>query len=410
MFRRWVILGAALLALVGVGGWGLLGRSDYHVRVVLPTAPQVIKGAIVNVNGFDVGKVASIHPVNNHAIVDVTLDDGVSPLHDGAKVDVSWKAVLGERHLEVHDGPAANAAIPDGGILRGQMPEPVEIDKVLDALDPHTRDHVSSLVKQLNGTLQGHEPDVNSTVRTAGPALNALGQVLQGLGSDGGSIKELVGNTDNMVTTLAQRDQQVSGIVEQLSVATQKTAQQRQRLSQGLKDLPGTLRDANGTLSNVPGTVHHTVPLLRDLQPATRQLPELSRNLSPLLQDVRPATAQLRPTLDATSNLLEYTPGLLESAHATLPTANSALHDLKPALPYLRAFSPELVGWMSNWGSANANFDRNGHYFRTSVNEGTSSANVNPGVLPPGISNNPYPAPGALENQPWTDAFGSGVR
>ncbi|MBB2506588.1 MCE family protein, partial [Amycolatopsis echigonensis] len=108
--------------------------------------------------------------------------------------------------------------------------------------------------------------------------------------------------------------------------------------------------------------------------------------------------------------LLNYTPGLLDTAHATAPGLNSAVSSLMPALSFLRPFTPEAVGLLSNWGSASANYDANGHYGRIYVQAGASSVNVNPGIVPPGFTSNPTPLPGSPVGQPWTDAFGSGIR
>lgn len=407
---RRILIGLVVLTLIGAGTWSLFRSTPYRVSVVLPTAPNVIKGAIVQVNGFQAGEVSDIRATDNHAVLDVALDSAYAPLHDGAKVNVQWKAVLGERQLAITDGSKGNATLPSGGMISGQMPEPVEIDTVLAALDPSTRAHLASLIQRLNSTTNGHEQDLNATIKSAGPAVKALGEVLRNLGNDGPAIKQLVTRMDGMVTALANRDKDISAIVEELGKATNATARQRQQLSTALRQLPGTLQSANTTLGDLPPAVRNTLPVLHDLQPVTQKLPALAANLSPVLQELRPTIATLRPTLGAAASLLQNTPGLLDSAHGVLPGLNSTVTELTPALGFLRPYTPELIGWMSNWGSATANYDVNGHYMRSSINGGGSSADVNPGAPIPGVRNDPYPLPGSLENQPWTDAFGSGER
>jgi phospholipid/cholesterol/gamma-HCH transport system substrate-binding protein len=108
--------------------------------------------------------------------------------------------------------------------------------------------------------------------------------------------------------------------------------------------------------------------------------------------------------------LLNHTPALLDSLHAVLPGLNSLVGDLTPALGYLRPYTPEAAGVLANLGSASANYDSNGHYTRIFIQAGLANANVNPGVVPPGFSRTPDPYPGEAGNQPWTDAFGSGMR
>lgn len=410
--RRLVTLGLAALVAIGVGAvaWNQLG-NDYHVRVVLPSAPNIIPGGLVQVNGFEAGEIESIEPVDNQAVLELALDDEVAPLHDGAWVEVSWKALLGERHLAVFDGARSNAPIPDGGIMRGKMPEPVEMDTVLRALNPKTRKHLTSLVRQLDGTLDGHEADVRETVRTAGPALNALGAILRDMGSDGPAIKQLIRNTDKMVGTLIRRDDELSTVVNEMSNLVRDTAQQRQRLGAAMKRMPATLDTTKRTLGTLPRTVDQTVPLLQDLRPAMEKLPEMSGHLAPVLRNLRPTIDELRPTLASMAELLHFTPGLLDSADATLPGVNRAVKDLNPALAFARIYTPETVGYLSNWASAGAGYDKNGHYVRPIGLQGSTSWNEMPTrTLPPGVKRSPYPRPGEIEGQPWTDAYGSGMR
>ncbi|MYW71927.1 MlaD family protein [Pseudonocardia sp. SID8383] len=398
------------LMVLATGGWALIDSIPYRVSVVLPTAPNVIEGGKVLVNGFEAGQVDKVRSEDGKAVLEMNLEKDFAPLHDGAEVSVAWRAVLGERQVVVKDGPATAPEIPDGGRISGAMPEPIEVDRVLSALDPETRTRLAGTLQGLDQTLTGSEQDVNATIRSAGPALGALGDVLRGLGNDGPAIKELIGHTSTVVDTLVKRDGDIRSIVSDLSTSAAATAQQRQQLDAALKKLPGTLNTAKTTLDQVPETVDKTLPLLEKLQPVAAKLPEFSRNLSPVLQELRPTVGELRPTLDSASTLLNHTPALLDSAHATVPGVDSLVRDVTPALTYLRPYTPELLGWMSNWGSATANYDANGHYMRSTINEGASSLNVNPGVMPPGIEKDPHPVPGAIEGQPWTDAYGGGAR
>lgn len=408
--RRLLTIGLVGAALVGAAGIALASSDDYRVSVVLQSATNVVEGGTVQIDGFEAGTVEDIAVQDGKAKLTLALNTNYAPLHDGAVVKIVWKAVLGERLIAVTDGPDSNATIPDGGMISGEMPVPMEVDQVLAALDEPTRQRLASLIRRLDGTVQGNEQDLNQTVRSAGPALAALGEVLRALGTDGPAIKQLVNQLDGIVTTLVNRESNVRNVIDQVSTTTRVTAQQKEALAEVLGKLPETLRTADTTLGHVPGVADKAVPLLRDLQPATEKLPSVARNLRPVLSDLRPLVAELRPTLTAAQNLLTYTPGLLDSAHATFPGANSLVADLAPALSFLRPFTPEAAGILANWGSANANYDSNGHYARIYVQAGAGSINVNPGVMPPGYTKDLTPQPGSLVDQPWTDAFGSGVR
>lgn len=396
--------------LLVAAGVVLSGGQPYRVSVALASATNVVKGAPIQVNGFEAGTVSSIAVRDGQALLELDMDSDLAPLHEGAVVTVIWKAVLSERRVQIEDGPATGLELPSGTRLPSGMPKPTELDQVLNELDEPTRAELASFVRRLDTTFDGSEADINATLRSAGPALGSLGSVLQALGTDGPAIQALVTRLDGMLTTLASREQDVRTVVEELSRTSSAMVQRRVELAGTLDALAPTLEQANLTLGRVPGVVSESKPLLADLRSATERLPSFARNARPLLADLRPLTAELRPTLEAARLLLDSTPGLLDTATGTLPALSAALGMLEQPVDYLRPYTPETAGFLSNWNSSFANYDSNGKYARVFGMEGTSSFDENPGFVPPGITYDPYPLPGAIVEEPWADAFGSGIR
>lgn len=408
MARR-ILLGVVVLALFG-GLAAVLGRGgSFTAAAVLPNAGNLFVGSSVMYDGYEAGSVKSIDVKDGKAVVELAIDDEFGPLHDGATVEVIWKAALGERLVRVVDGPAENAELPDDAMLRGIQREPVELDAVLSALDGPTRQHLASLVTRLRGTLSGREDDANASLRSAGPALRELGSVLREVGADGEAIRQVVAQFDETMGILATRDESLQQIVTSLASATRTVAEQEEGLGATLEKLPPVLQRATGTLARVPRTVDVTLPLLEELAPATANLRSVSRNLEPLLRDLRPTVAQLQPTLDSLSQLLGITPGLLDAGTATVPEVDDAMTGLTPALDFLRPYTPEIAGWATSWGSAGANYDTNGKYVRFHIQTGPEALipSSRPGL---GVTQNLTPAPGAPVGQPWTDAYGSEMR
>lgn len=401
-----------LAALLLLGGGLVLKAADgdYRVQVALPSATKVVEGAPVLVDGFEAGKVDALEVKDGQALVTLRLDSDFAPLHEGAEVAVSWRAALSERNISVTDGPQSAPEIEDGAAIAGLMPKDVEIDEILAALDAPTREHVQGLVEDLAATLDGRETEMNRTISAAGPTLDALGQVLRALGSDGPAIRNLVTRLNELVGRLAARDQDVQRITSNLATMTQQVANRHSDLAATLQELPETLRQANETLGNVPDVVSAAAPLLEDLDPATARLQPVAADLSPLLRDLRPLAADLRPALAAAERLLGVTPGLLDVSHDVLPGVTSAIDGAKVPVEKIRPYTPEAVGMLSTWASALSNYDADGYFARIYAQAGLATPVVNPGVVPPGVSVDPYPDPGAVVGQPWTDAAGSGVR
>ncbi len=378
------VLAGVIILLLIVGGIVLVTTpAEYKATAFLPSGnPNIIEGAPVLINGFPQGKVDKLVPQGQGAEITIAADSDVAPLHAGAVVFVQWSAAVGERLIQVNDGPATNPEIPDGGRIEGNMPKPMELSDVLAALDPATRSRLGPVVQQLQTTLAGHEQDLNKTLATAGPAFTAIGNVFRGVAIDEPAIDQLVTDTNELVTRAGTHDQDIAGIVNDLSVSTHDTAQQREALRQVLQKLPPTLDQARSTLGKVPGATDAAVPLLEDAKTTTDKLPSVAGHLAPVLKDLRPTIAQLKPTLEAASQLLDETPGLLDAGNVTLPKVGDTFGKVSPALQDLQPFTPCVVGFLSTWASATAYYDANGQYGHIPVREGPESVDDTP-VVPP---------------------------
>src|SRR5581483_151248 len=128
--------------------------------------------------------------------------------------------------------------------------------------------------------------------------------------------------------------------------------------------------------------------------------------------DLRPSVNDLRPTLEATRDLLDLTPDLLDSARDDLPTLTHMAKDYRPAAAFLRPYTPEFVGWITNWGMAFAHYDSQGHMWSGLLAAGSDALGESV-VRPPGSQLRAEPKPGESVGQPWndaTDAAGGGER
>ncbi|MCQ4080818.1 MlaD family protein [Streptomyces sp. RB6PN25] len=408
---KWLV-GVSLVAIFALAAGYLLasGGSGYEVQLVMPNAANLLNGSKVEIDGMPVGSVRKLETRDNSALVTVSVDSSHAPLHTGSKAQVEWQGVLGERVVELLPGPASNPAIPKGSLLAAGT-EQVELDQVLAALDPATRAHLDSTVQQLDAALKSKPQNLQDTLQAAGPAVQELGSVLQAVGQDGPAITSLISDLQKMTDPLAQRRAELQTVVGKLTSAMSSMATEQSQLQQALGQLPSTLDAAQKTMDTVPAAVDSTVPLLQDLRPATQQLTSVSKNLSPLLVDLRPTIAELGPVLQSANTLLKWTPSLLDSTHGVVPGVTQAADQLNPAVDFLRPYTPDLVGWLTNWGATFGNYDAQGHYFHALVQVSTSVLNDNPGI-DAGLTGGPNstPPPGMASGQGWVDANGSTAR
>lgn len=403
-----------VIALVAVGSlltWGIVKLTsgpDYHLTLLMPSASTAFKDGSVMIKGQRVGHVTSVGVRDGQAEVKVAIDDEYAPLHAGTTARIKWASVLGTRMIELVPGAETNPEMPSGHLVTGNA-EAVDIDELLSTLDAPTRKQLQTLVAQLNKTLAGTQPDLQKTLTRAGPTVKAIADLLSAIAQDGPALKKIIKELHGVTSNVSANDAELAASINNLNTLTTQIADRQSEISRTIEKLPGTIDSATTALEAVPEPVNSTRTLLRTLRPSTDRLPAIAKQANPVLADVRPALAMLPGTLEDAQTLLQYTPGLVNDANAILPTATSALEQADPMVSYLRPYTPELVGWLSNWNGVFGSRDASGHYARALITASASSFDQNPGVMPPGMKQDARPLPGSIAGQPWTDAEGDGI-
>lgn len=406
---RGAVAVAAVVAVVVLASVRLLTSDPYTLTLVMPAVDQTFEGGKVMMRGQQVGRVSELGVREGQALVTIEIDDDHAPLPAGTRARVKWLSVLGARVVELQPGAEGNLPLASGHLITGNL-EGVEIDDLLATLDAPTRAQLQGLLGELDHTVAGHEKDLNATLTEAGPTILALGQVLRAVGEDGPAIKKIVTQLHGVTETVSARDQELAESVADLDRLTKAVAARQAELSVVLDRLPGTIGTATATLDSAEQPIDSARVLLRDVRPLTAQLPGIARDVEPVLAAARPALADLTPTLEAADDLLTRTPALLSGANELLPTLDDAVEQVNPMVAFLRPYTPELAGWLSNWVGIFGSQNSSGNYARALITASASSADdVLPG-LPPGMGVNPRPAPGSLAGQPWTDANGDPIQ
>jgi phospholipid/cholesterol/gamma-HCH transport system substrate-binding protein len=150
------------------------------------------------------------------------------------------------------------------------------------------------------------------------------------------------------------------------------------------------MRQANTTFVNLRAALDDLTPLVNTSKVATK-------NLAPFLADLRPVVNQAVPVVNDLAfavntpgaqndltDVLRDLPGLRKAGHKASKTGIQAMNDTQPNLAQLRAYSPDLLGFVTKLGQLTSYYDGNGHYARVmptltgafKYNPGTSQLNA----------------------------------
>jgi phospholipid/cholesterol/gamma-HCH transport system substrate-binding protein len=243
------ILLTGLLAVI-MGNIGLGGGKTY--QAVFTNASTLDKGDDVRVAGVSVGEVKEVeHHERSMAMVTFRIDDDIE-LTTASTAEIRFLNLVGDRYLALEQGADANAEpLQDGGRL--------PIEQTSPALD------LTTLFNGFKPLFQALQPDqVNELT------MNIV-QVLQG---EGGTIQGLLEHTASLTNTLADRDQLIGEVVDNLGQTLETVDSRSQQLSQLIVEFKGWMgdlaRDRNvigNSLTNISNLTVEVAELLHEGRP-----------------------------------------------------------------------------------------------------------------------------------------------
>lgn len=255
----------------------------------------------VKIAGVPVGVVSEVTSgTDGSSQVEMKLDRGVRDrLGTAPSAAIRPTTILGgSYYVELRPGG-------DEGALADVIPVerttvPVELDRVLETLQPDARVGLQQSVRQLDRTLsQGGEAAVKRLVKSAPAALAPGERVLRAaLGTrPKQDLTSLVSGLDSTARVLTAHEGELDSIVRDLHATGRVLDSQRRPVAETLRDLPGTLRTARIGLTRLDRTLQKLEQTADDARPTARTLRVVLEHAAPVLKEARPLLREMRPTL-----------------------------------------------------------------------------------------------------------------
>lgn len=388
MLGRALALGSLALAIVVVavvllGG----GEGSYSIAARFADAGQLVKGDLVEVGGRRVGLVSDLK-LTDDGMADVILsidDDAIKPLHEGtsAAIRTVGLASVTNRVVELLPGPADAPEIPDDGVLGTEHTRGVvDLDMVLDAVDPETRKNLQTVVRQAAKAFAEPAPEqVNAGLEYLHPALSQTRLLGEEIARDQDALERLVTTGAGATGALASREEDLGAGLDSTAAALRQLADHRETLGDAIDRAPPVLRQADTVLRRLTRTLPVVDPVLADLRPAIAPLAHVLRVTPTIARNAEPAIAAIRELLPQAKAVLADVPALDKAATPSLRSTTTALRELLPVVSGLRAYGPDFIAGLFTafGGAAGGYYDANGHFLRISLEGAPSSL---PGLLP----------------------------
>lgn len=385
------------------GGPTPLKPQGYRFKVSFGEATQLAHEADVRIAGVPVGKVKDIETNATSGRSDATIElkPEYAPLPSDARAILRQKTLLGETYVELTPGSPKGKPVADGGRLAtGQVSDTVELDEILRAFDPKTREAFQSWVQTQAVAIKGRGQALNDALGNLAPFAEDTTKVLELLNSQKAGVRQLVRNTGEVFDALSERDGQLAGVITNSNRVFATTAARDAEIQAAFKALPTFERESSTTLKRLSKFADEANPVITDLRPAAKEMSPTFVQLAKLAPDLKALFRSIDPLVAASKKGLPATTEFLDALHPLLANFDAPLKQLNPILDGASLYKNEITSFFANSAAAtqatSAPFAAGGepaHYLRT--------ANpLNPEVLaqyPNRLTTNrtnPYPFPG----------------
>lgn len=207
-----------LAAIMGNVGFG----EGREYQALFTTASNLKEGDDVRVAGVSVGEVKKVeHHERKYAKITFRVKSDV-PMSEATRAEIRFLNLVGARYLALEEGRGADAA-------EEQDPEEViPMERTSPSLD------LTTLFNGFRPLFQALEPEAVNEL-----SLNLV-QVLQG---EGGTVAGLLERTASLTTTLANRDQLIGEVIDNLNTTLTTIDSRSQQLTELIQELEGWMSD-----------------------------------------------------------------------------------------------------------------------------------------------------------------------
>jgi len=344
------------------------GESDdsYRVRAEFSDALGLRGQYWVRVDGTKVGEIEDVEVTpRDTAIVTMKLDKAAAPLGEGARAAIRPANLLGEKYIQISRGDLSRPLADNGLIPLSKTGVAVELDDLLNTLEPGVRARLRILINETGTALTGRGAKFNALLRELPNTVDGARQVVEQLAAENEQLGRLVDRADVAIGPVHRRREDVGRLVESTRVVLNETAVRRTRLAATVRSAPAALRAITRSLDRIDvaaSKLSRATPLLRrSARPLTqtlRALPRFSASLHDPLQTARKVAPRLqRLGASGGSDVRRLSP--------TVSSLAEFVGEIKPLVYTLgRAGGVDgVLGILDNWSKAASYKDGLSHYF-----------------------------------------------
>jgi phospholipid/cholesterol/gamma-HCH transport system substrate-binding protein len=399
MVGRVAAIAAVLVAVVGLAVLLLgSGSGSFKIKARFINASQVVKGDLVQVSGDPVGKVTDIQLTpDGQAELSLEIDHAYAPLRRGTQLTVRQASLSGiaNRYVDLRLPPGKPTAWDEKSVIPAtDTTTAVDLDQLFNVFGPRERKGLQDVLQGSALQYQGQGERSQAGWEYLNPALASSSVLFRELNRDTKQFTKFLVGTAHLVTDVAQRREDLAGLVDHLATTTGAIARPSGALADAIGQLPPFMRRANTTFVDLRTTLDALRPLVAESKPVAKKLRPFLAQLRPLAVGAQPTIrdlSRLTSSPGANNDLIELTAGAVPLAKITVghvfangklregafTASTKALKTSIPELAYARPYAVDLTGWFDDFSHTGV-VDALGGVSRVSPVFDLQSPQVNP--------------------------------
>lgn len=379
-----VIAAVVLVAFVLFGS----GAGDYTMTARFINAGQLVKGNLVETGGAPIGSVEDIKITpNGQAEVKLKIDSRHSPVPLGTQAAIRQfsQSGIANRYVDLSYPAKRDGMLADGGSIGiDRTQTAVDLDELFNTLDAPTRRSLQRFFKGSAAQFRNAGNDANRTFRYLNPALSTSSRLFSEVTRDQPTLERFLVDSSRLVTTLAERRDDLSALIGNLNTTTRSLGNQKSALAESITRLPPFMRRANTTFVNLRSALDDVDPLVDASKPAAAQLQPFLAQARAFASDARPTVRDLRVTIrrpGRRNDLIDFVnsvPPLANIAVETrkrngkdrpgaFPAAVKGFKGSAPRIADARPYTQDFLGWLDDFSTTGGGFDAMGAYARANI-------------------------------------------
>ena len=364
----------------------VLEEKPFQFTAEFDNAQGVVagQGQTLRVAGVRVGDVSKVELIDGRAVVTFDVDREYLPIYEDATILMRPLTGLRDMFFSLDPGTrsASGGEIEEGDSLPLANTAPdVPLDQVLEALDNDNQAYLRAILVGAGQGLEGRGKDLGRILGSLGPINRDLEKLNTAVAERDENLSRLVHNLSILTKSVGTQDRDIMRLVTASNDTLAAIASEDPDVQNATRLLPGALGETRDALSATKDFADELGPTFSSLRPFARNLPrlnssttELAETVTPVIRDqLRPFVRSARepiPDLKAASQRLAKTaPNLTTMGTRLNHLTNMAAYNPRGKEPVGTAGRDEgylyWAGWLSHNGvSPFAAQDGNGPYRR----------------------------------------------